>query len=467
MVNMKNNEIEIKHSKLNMASYGWGKALNEFFAMAFASFGFFFYESEIGLDVWLTSLGYIIFAIWNAINDPLVGYLTNRPFKFTKKWGRRFPLIVFGGIPMIFSYILIYTPPNVNPQSGALIIFAWLIFTTCLFDTFGSMWWIGFASLFPDKFRSIEERRTVQAIATPIGIIGIALGAMLPPLLITFGDIQSYVIQGGVMILIGLVIFCASIPGCRDDQVIVDRYLATFDEKAERESFIGMLKISLKQKAFIVFIVTYTFYRALVMCIQASIPYLVRYILEMPASAQTLLSAGFLIGALLSAPLWIKLAHKTNNNKKVILIAAAILSILTAPLTFIQDYFILFLTMILWGVGLGGFWALLAPVLADVIDESVVITGKREEGIYNGFQAFFGRFAIIMQAITFAVVHSLTGFIEGAPTQSSIAVEGISLHFGLIPAIFMVLGALIFWRWYKLTPDRVKENQDKIKEMGL
>lgn len=464
---MKNNEIEIIHSKLNMASYGWGKALNEFFAMAFAAFGFFFYESEIGLNVWLTSLGYIIFALWNAVNDPLVGYLTNRPFKFTKKWGRRFPLIVFGGIPMIFSYILIFTPPNVDPESGGLIIFAWLVFATCLFDTFGSIWWIGFASLFPDKFRSIEERRTVQAIATPIGIIGIALGAIIPPLLITYGDIQSYVIQGGVMILIGLVIFCVSIPGCRDDQVIVDRYLATHDEKAERVSFTGMLKISLKQKAFVVFIVVYTFYRSLVMCIQASIPYLVRYVLGMPASAQVLLSAGFLIGSLFSAPLWIKLAHKTNNNKKVILIAGIMLIIFTAPLTFIQDYFVLFFAMVLWGVGLGGFWALLAPILADVIDESVVITGKREEGIYNGFQAFFGRFAIIIQAITFAVVHSLTGFSEGAATQSADAVWGISLHFGLIPAIFMLLAAIVFWRWYDLTPDIVKENQDKIKEMGL
>ncbi len=264
---MTSKNIEIEHSKKNMASYGFGKALNELFAMAFASFGFFYYEMEVGLDVWLTGLGYIIFAIWNAVNDPLVGYLTNRPFKFTKKWGRRFPWIVIGGIPMIFSYILIFIPPNVDPQSGALLIFLWLVFATCLFDTFASIWWIGFASLFPDKFRSVKERRTVQAIATPIGIIGITLGALLPPLIITYGDLQSYVIQGGVMVLIGLVIFGISIPGCHDDQLIVDRFLETYDVKAERVSFFGMFKIALKQKSFVVFIIAYTFYRALVMCI--------------------------------------------------------------------------------------------------------------------------------------------------------------------------------------------------------
>ena len=53
----------IKHSKKSMASYGCAKALNEFIDMAFTAFGFYYYESEIGLNVWLVSLGYIIFAI--------------------------------------------------------------------------------------------------------------------------------------------------------------------------------------------------------------------------------------------------------------------------------------------------------------------------------------------------------------------------------------------------------------------
>ncbi|MCK4239297.1 MAG: MFS transporter, partial [Candidatus Lokiarchaeota archaeon] len=102
---------DIKHSKKNMASYGFGKSIVEFFDMAFGTYAFFFYESELGLNVWIVSFGIIIFALWNAINDPLVGFLTNRPFKFTKKWGRRFPWIFMGGIPWIFCYILIFMPP--------------------------------------------------------------------------------------------------------------------------------------------------------------------------------------------------------------------------------------------------------------------------------------------------------------------------------------------------------------------
>ncbi|TFG06703.1 MAG: MFS transporter [Promethearchaeota archaeon] len=463
----KSDVLKVKHSKANMASYGFAKALNEFIDMAFTAFGFYFYESEIGLNVWLVGLGYIIFAIYNAINDPLVGYLTDRPFNFTKKWGRRFPWVIIGGLIWILSYILIFIPPDVNPDSGALIIFAWLIFATCFFDTFASIFFVNFSALFPDKFRSVEERRTANAIATPIGILGIVAGGVVPPLFVEFGQINTYVIQAGIMLIIGVIILMLSIPGCREDQVTIDRYLSSYGVKAERESFFKSLKRALKQKNFVIFIISYTLYRSLVICAQSSIPYVIRFVLKMEASSMTLIMAGFLIGAILSVPLWMTLAHKTNNNKKVMLIAGFFLAFISIPLSFITDYYTMFFVLIVWGVALGGFWVMIAPVLADVIDEHVVLCEKREEGIYMGFQQFFGRLGILAQAITFIIIHSLTGFVEGAASQSPEAVLGIQLHFGIIPFIFMFIGMLIFAKWYDITPEKATANQEKVEELCL
>jgi GPH family glycoside/pentoside/hexuronide:cation symporter len=464
---MEKEQYQIEHSKLNMASYGAGKALSEFIQMAFATFVFFYYEKEIGLNPWLTALGFVIFAIWNAVNDPLVGHLTNRPFKFTKKWGRRFPWVIIGGVPWLLSYILIFTPPSVNATTDALLIFGWLVFVTCLFDTFYSIWWIGFAALFPDKFRSSEERRSVQGIATPIGIIGIALGFIIPPLIIEEGNLLSYVIQAGVMIIGGFIILSISLPGCREDQETIDRYLSKKEQFKDRESFFKMLLKALNQKSFLVFIAAYTLYRGMILTMQASFPYLVENILKMSNDIISLLSVGFLIGAFISAPLWIKLAHKTNNNKKVILSASVLLTISTAPFIFIEDLLVIFIVIIFWGVGLGGFWSLLAPLLADVIDESVASTGKREEGIYSGVQAFFGRLGIIMQAITFAIVHDLTGYNPNVQNQTPLAIWGIHIHFGLVPMIFILLATIILWRWYDLTPEKVEINKERIETLGL
>jgi Na+/melibiose symporter-like transporter len=112
---------------------------------------------------------------------------------------------------------------------------------------------------------------------------------------------------------------------------------------------------------------------------------------------------------------------------------------------------------------------MLSPVLADVIDDSVVKFGKRDEGIYNGFQQFFGRMGLFFQVLIFTTVHVLTGFKERAPLidQPASAILGIQIHFALIPAIVMLIGTIIFWKYYKLTPDVVTKNQLKVEELGL
>ena len=458
-------EIVVEHSKRNMASYGFGKFLTEFMEMAFTVWLYSFYVS-LGVDSLIVGLAVVVFAIWNAVNDPLIGFLTNRPFKFTKKWGRRFPWIMIGGITYILSYVLIFIPPDVDPHSGAWIFFIWIVFSTCIFDTFNSIFFVNFASLFPDKFRSVDERRKATGIQTPIGIVGVALGALLPPMIIEKGVPATFVTNAGLVVIIGLVVLMLSIPGSREDQVTIDRYLEKHDIE-DRESFFKTLKLTLKQKSFLFFIITYTLYRSLVISFQASIPFFVQFILD--KDVQTLLSAGFLIGALISSPLWVYIAKKTNNNKKVMLINSFLLTIFTIPFIFLNSVVVAFIVIILWGFGLGGFWTMLAPTFGDVINESVANNQKRQEGIYNGFLQFFGRFAILIQAISFASVHTITGFVEGGDLidQPSSAIWGVHVHFALIPAIFMLLATIIFWKFYDLTPDKVLLNQNKIIELNL
>lgn len=107
------------------------------------------------------------------------------------------------------------------------------------------------------------------------------------------------------------------------------------------------------------------------------------------------------------------------------------------------------------------------PTFAELIDESVANFGKREEGIYNGVLQFFGRLSFAMQAITFAIVHTLTGFDAGASTQSDLAIFGIKLHFSLIPMIAMLIGAFILLNFYDLKPDKVKAIKEKLVALNL
>lgn len=106
-------------------------------------------------------------------------------------------------------------------------------------------------------------------------------------------------------------------------------------------------------------------------------------------------------------------------------------------------------------------------IFGQVIDESIVINEKRQEGMYNGVRIFFSRAAGVIQVVTIALVHELTGFNQATETQTPLAMIGIRLHMGLIPAIIMAIGLLVFWKWYDITPEKAEQFKQRIVEIGL
>ncbi|MHA1256688.1 MAG: MFS transporter [Promethearchaeota archaeon] len=461
---------EILHSNKSNYSYGLGEFIMQTFSIGFGAYVFYFYEVEIGLDSWLVAFGFILYAIWNAVNDPLVGYICDRPFSFTKRWGRRFPWIISFIVPSILTYVLLFAPPNVDPREGQWILFSWLVFTTCLFDTVFSFVYVNSAALFADKFRNEDERRKVSGINMTLGYIGIAVGAIVPPLIINYGVRESFIDQALVLVCIALIAALFMVPGIREDEETIERYLKAcedFKEKREKVSFFRTFIAAFKQKNFTAFVILFLGYGVLRICLLASMQYGIRYILKLPAAAASLIMVAFLLGSLISIPLWVKYARKINNNRKIMIIAAIMSSIFALPMMFLDTFIGWVIILFLWGIGIAGMFILEAVVFADIIDESVIETGKRNEGMYNGFYIFISRLAIVFQAIIFAVVHDLTGFVEGAETQSESAIWGIRLTMSVIPVFFLLVGTLIFWKLYDITPEKSNIIKAKLKELDL
>ena len=116
---------------------------------------------------------------------------------------------------------------------------------------------------------------------------------------------------------------------------------------------------------------------------------------------------------------------------------------------------------------MGATWSLMYPTFSDVIDEIVVKTGYREEGLYYGLRRLFSRLSIVIQALTFGIIHPLTNFNPDSVTQSIPAQWGIMIGMLAIPAIFYMLGFLCMWKIYDLKPKEVQIIKDKLKELDL
>ncbi len=455
----------ILHSKKNMASFNTASIAIELIQGVLSILIFFFYEAELGLNSLLAGLGVAIYAVYDAFNDPVVGYLTDRPFRWTKKWGRRFPFIAVFFIPMIFCFLLVFSPPNFV-QNSQLGLFGWLVFSTCLFDTVESFFTVNYWALGPDKYRDQGERRILSTFEVYFGFIGVILSFVVPPMIIDFGNISSYAIMAWVCVGISVGVWFLMYAGITDDKETVEHFLVSY-EKQERESFFKSVKFVLSHKNYLAYLLLYILYQAMVQLMLASVYYHTRFILNVDPEVVTFLILAFFFGGLISLPLWIRWTNKTQDNRKTWIYSATLMAITAAPLTFMTNLTGDLIVLFLYGLAFGGFWVMITPVFSDVIDESVVMSEKRRESTYGGFRQFFLNLARVIQAVTLALVHTLTGFVEGAATQPESALFGIQLHFGLLPAIYIGIGVLIFWKFYDITPDKVKQNKAKLIEMKL
>lgn len=455
----------IYHSKKNMASMNVASLAIELIQGVLSVYIFFFYEAELGLSSLLAGLGIGIYAVYDAFNDPLVGYLTDRPFKWTKKWGRRFPFIAVFYIPMIICFLLIFSPPDslLGSQMG---MFGWLIFTTCLFDTVESFFTVNFWALGPDKFRAQGERRLLATFEVYLGFIGVILSFVVPPLIINYSDISSYALMAWVCVGISAACLLFMIPGIRDDKETVEHYLDHYDT-LEKEPFLKSLKGVLSQKNYLAFLGLYILYQAQIQLMQASTLYHTRFILNAEADLVTVIILILFVGGLISLPVWIYYTNKTGNNRRTALVSAVLMGIFASGLTFVGDLIGVLIFIFLYGVAFGGYWPLITPVYSDVIDESVVISGRRKEASYGGIRQFFLNLARVIQALTLAFIHEITGFVEGSDIQTPLALFGIRLHFGLIPGVLILIGVVIFWKFYDITPEKSKELKARLAEMKL
>ena len=484
MSNIENNEAvdeEIyENSKLMMASYSTNQFFGQWITGPFGMYVFIFYEVQIGLFVGLVALAFILYSFWNAFNDPLIGFIMAKiHMPWEDKWGKRFPWIVIGGIPWLFTYLLVFMVPLTwDPVREQWLIFIWLLVSICLYDTLFSLWDINVRSMYPDKFRGHGERRTAAGIGTLIGMSGIVASSIIPPLFIQFGVPETFRIQAIILIAVGFVIFCFMIPGIREDEKTKARYKERLLKASEEEkqSFIKAAKEVISNRRFMSKLLVFFGYQAAVALLAASALYMIIFVLGMEAWFLAVLMGAMLLGAFISVPLWLKLSHKYNNNKKVCLIAGFVMFVTFLPIFFVTEIIFFIVALFIFGIGLGGQWFADPPAMADVLDDVAVKNGKRKDEIYYGYQTFFVRLSLVVQAIVFAVVHTLTGFVEGSINQADLfaksptpelALLGIRIHTALIPAILVLVCTLIFWKFYDLTPDKVAVNKAKLKELGL
>ncbi|MFX1357889.1 MAG: MFS transporter [Promethearchaeota archaeon] len=458
-------------STIKMMMFSMGYFFNGFLIVAFNNFVWHYYESELGLidiiALWpiYMAIANVIFTIFSMMSSPVIGFLTDKPNKLTKKFGFHSPWILIGGIPTIIFFFLIFTPPNIEGVEDIFLVLLYYLVIVILYDISNSLFQTHSFGAFPVHFRGDITRRKAGMITQIFIFIANFLTITLWSQIIIPGNKSTFIKAAFISIIIlggSLALF---IPGSRETIDIKERFIRGY-ETAEKKSFIWTMKMAIKQKNFMLAVFTYIIFMIALGLMSMNTVNFVDDVLQEEQFVRTIGSIFMLFASIFTMPIWIYVAKKIgHSNLYTIGLLSFGLSLLFY--SFISNIIGFYIVNFLTGISAAMFTIMLSPVLADCYDEITVKTKKHHEATLVGFRNVFIRISLLIQSFIVAIIHAITLYNPNNLTHSYDALLGLRLIQGVFPFLFCVLGVIIFYRWFDLKGKKKQEIMQKLKEIGL
>ncbi|OGC21356.1 hypothetical protein A2291_07655 [candidate division WOR-1 bacterium RIFOXYB2_FULL_42_35] len=407
-------------------AYSFGAVAMALSFQAFSTYIVFFYVDIVKLPAYLAATGMLIYAVWNAINDPLAGYISDHTHS---RWGRRIPYIALGAIPFGLIYFLLWIPPFTE-YSQIFMLFIYFVVFICLFDTFYTITILNWSCLYPEMFPGLKERSQVNAFRQTFTMFGLLLGVALPPII--YGSLGWGVLGAvfGVLIAVSLLIVLFGsrehVQYCQEKQL----------------SFWLSFKYTFQNSSFLTFVFANFFVQFSFLMVLATVPFFTKYVLDISATKTAAIFAIAFIAAIPMLYVWEFIANRVGA-KKTFMSALLVMALCLLPLFSAVNFWSTFIAAAFVGVGLSGFMLVADLIIADVIDEDEIKTGTRREGIYFGSTAFISRFAIALEAVCMGVIFIKTGYSPYIFKQTGEFLLGLRFLIAGIPIIALLLAFVI------------------------
>lgn len=362
----------------------------------YTTFGTMYYNRFLGLSLATIALGNIFFTIWDAVNDPLCGYLSDRT---RSRHGRRRPWLLIGAPLFAFFLILFFNPPAAVKAGAGLAVYFTL--TLMLTETANTVLSTNYHSLFPELFTTQRERTQANGIRQSLQLAGMILGTALVPV---FAESVGYPTIAIILSLVGMGLLVFSILGCKEDP----RHAETAPP-ALRDS----LRAVLKNKNFWSVSLTNFFYQATSGLVLASLSFFALYTLKLDGMQTTILLGTVFLSAIPAVLIWSALVHKWGsvNTWRA---ALAVFGLSFVPMMFVQSLLAAVLAGVVVGAGIAGVTATLDLINARIIDEDARVSGLRREGIYQSAISFVIRFSGLIRSLVFVMITVFFGFVNDA-----------------------------------------------------
>lgn len=451
-------------------AYGAGDLGPAITANLLGVFLLFFFTNVAGLGAGLAANILMIGKVWDAVNDPVVGTLSDRT---QSRWGRRHPWMIFGAIPFGIFFFLQWLVPRFssNPVTNQWGLFWYYVAISVLFNTFYTAVNLPYTALTPELTQDYNERTNLNSFRFAFSIGGSILSLLLA--LVVFKTVradsaQQYLVLAGICTVLSVLPIYWCVLGTRNRVAVTEQQRQASSDGAAPMPYLQQLRIVFSNRPFLFVVGIYLCSWIAVQNTVAVIPYFVVNWMQLSQETFTQVVLVIQVTALVMLFVWSRVSERLGK-KAVYFMGMSLWIIAEIALFFLQpgQTALMFVLAFLAGFGVSTAYLIPWSMMPDVIELDELQTGQRREGIFYGFMVLLQKVGLAFGLFMVGKVLDGAGFIASTadppPPQPESALLAIRYLVGPLPLAFLLLGLGLAY-FYPITREVHAEVLLKLRE---
>ncbi|MCS6987482.1 MAG: MFS transporter [Sphingomonadaceae bacterium] len=439
-------------------AYGLGAVATGVKNQGFAYFLLLFYGQVVGLDARLVGLALFIALVADAVSDPVVATWSDN---LRSRWGRRHPFLYAAALPVAVAFYFVWNPP---PGASQGVLFAWLVTFAVLVRLLMTLHEVPSIALAPELVADYDGRSALLSLRTFLGWSGgnlmtVLMFALIFPVFSTAAtpdgqfNREAYTLYAAIgsgtiatAILVSALGTHGRIPHLFQPlprgRLTPKRLVAEMVETLASRSFAALFGAALLG--------------AVASGLASALAfYLYTYFWRFSAGQVALLTSGVFVSAAIGGLLAPLVTRRLGKKRGAILMGLA--AFLGSPLPILLRlagllpeapwayWAVLAATIVDVGLIIG-FQILMASMMADLVEQAEVRTGRRSEGLFFGAVGFAGKLVTGLGVTAASLLVAAAGLRTGAsPAEVPRAVSDrlAALYVPTILALWMGMIAVL------------------------
>ncbi|NEU76082.1 MFS transporter [Hassallia byssoidea VB512170] len=470
---MNDSDYQPETEKLNVSTklaFGAGDLGTAIAAMIGISYLSPFLTDVAGLNPNLAGQTQLVGKVWDAVNDPMVGVLSDRT---QSKQGRRYPWMIWGAIPFGIFFFLQWIVPHFsnNENVNQWGLFWYYTAISILFNAFFTIVNLPYTALTAELTQDYDERTSLNSYRFSFSIGGSILALIIGlviSLLVPSDRRQQYLLLGAICAIISVLPVYWCVWGTKKRAQAVAK-IHPETEQTVSIPILQQLKIAFTNRPFLFLVGIYLCSWLAVQLTAGIIPYYVTSWMRLPQWHISLVLLAVQGTAMAMLFVWNAVSRR-YGKQVVYFMGMSLWLIAQGGLFFVQPGQVVLMYVLAVMAGFGVSTAYLVPwsMLPDVIELDELNTGQRREGIFYSFIVFVQKICLGIAVNIVLQQLGTAGYIKpttqiAIPIQPNSVLDVIRFSIGPIPAIALICGLILAY-FYPLTREVHAEILLKLKQ---